>query len=301
MKRWSLAAATVASAALFLSACGGSGGGGGRLRAAAHHPQPATRDPPPASAAPRIQARHFQDRRRARHLRQRGRLRENQRHLHRRGRPEGRAQRHHPGPALAPLNANGKVEYTSDFVLFKPKDMAKASGVLRYDAPNRGNIVNLDPYFASRGYVFLTAAWQGDVPAGGQAHAQGARGEERRRQQHHRHLPRRAAAHGGHQRFAAAARWPLQRRHAGLRDREPGQHPARLRAHAPHQRGRCAPAHSRQRVEVCQVRRAAPFPGTPDETSVCLKDNGTRPTCTSWSTSRRTRRSWAWAWRRCAT
>ena len=65
--------------------------------------------------------------------------------------------------ALAPLNANGKVEYTADFVLFKPKDMTKSNGVLRYDAPNRGNIVNLDPYFASRGYVFLTSAWQGEV------------------------------------------------------------------------------------------------------------------------------------------
>jgi hypothetical protein len=67
---------------------------------------------------------------------------------------------------LAPRNANGKVEYTSDFVMFKPKDMSKANGVLRYDAPNRGNLVSLDAYFASRGYVFLTAAWQGDVPAG---------------------------------------------------------------------------------------------------------------------------------------
>src|SRR3954471_3048031 len=27
--------------------------------------------------------------------------------------------------SLAPLNANGKVEYTSDFVLLKPKDMSK--------------------------------------------------------------------------------------------------------------------------------------------------------------------------------
>lgn len=67
---------------------------------------------------------------------------------------------------LAPLNANGKVEYTAEFVLLKPKDMTKANGVLRYDAPNRGGIVGLDPYFASRGYVFLSSAWQGDVPAG---------------------------------------------------------------------------------------------------------------------------------------
>jgi len=67
--------------------------------------------------------------------------------------------------AFAPKNTNGKVEYGADFVMLKPKDMSKANGVLRYDAPNRGNIVALDPYFASRGYVFLTAAWQGDVPA----------------------------------------------------------------------------------------------------------------------------------------
>ncbi len=67
---------------------------------------------------------------------------------------------------LAPLNANGKVEYTADFVLLKPKDMTKANGVLRYDAPNRGGIVGIDSYFASRGYVFLSSAWQGDVPAG---------------------------------------------------------------------------------------------------------------------------------------
>jgi hypothetical protein len=66
--------------------------------------------------------------------------------------------------SLAPKNANGKVEYRSDFILIKPKDMSKANGVLRYDAPNRGNPVDLDPYFASRGYVFLGAAWQGDVP-----------------------------------------------------------------------------------------------------------------------------------------
>jgi hypothetical protein len=65
---------------------------------------------------------------------------------------------------LAPLNGNGKVEYTADFVLLMPKDMTKANGVLRYDAPNRGGIVAIDPYFASRGYVFLSSAWQGDVP-----------------------------------------------------------------------------------------------------------------------------------------
>jgi hypothetical protein len=74
--------------------------------------------------------------------------------------------------ALAPVNANGMVEYTAEFVMLKPKDMSKASGVLRYDAPNRGNILTMvnpaatpsDAVYLERGYVFLYSAWQGDVP-----------------------------------------------------------------------------------------------------------------------------------------
>ncbi len=74
--------------------------------------------------------------------------------------------------ALAPVNARGLVEYATDFVLLKPKDMSKASGVLRYDAPNRGNILTMpnpqvspsDAVYLERGYTLLYSAWQGDVP-----------------------------------------------------------------------------------------------------------------------------------------
>ena len=73
---------------------------------------------------------------------------------------------------LAPVNARGMVEYTTEFVMLKPKDIGKAGGVLRYDAPNRGNILTMpnpaavpgDAVYFERGYVFLYAAWQGDVP-----------------------------------------------------------------------------------------------------------------------------------------
>ncbi|CAM4005707.1 Alpha/beta hydrolase domain-containing protein [Paracidovorax anthurii] len=73
---------------------------------------------------------------------------------------------------LAPRNGRGMVEYSADFVLLKPKDMSKAGGVLRYDAPNRGNILTLpnpsatpgDAVYFERGYTFLYSAWQGDVP-----------------------------------------------------------------------------------------------------------------------------------------
>ncbi|KQP49635.1 alpha/beta hydrolase domain-containing protein [Pseudorhodoferax sp. Leaf274] len=74
--------------------------------------------------------------------------------------------------ALAPVNARGMVEYSAEFVLLKPKDMSKAGGVLRYDAPNRGNILTMlnpaatpsDAVYLERGYVLLYSAWQGDVP-----------------------------------------------------------------------------------------------------------------------------------------
>lgn len=58
--------------------------------------------------------------------------------------------------ALAPVNARGMVEYSAEFVLLKPKDMAKASGVLRYDAPNRGNILTmLNPAATPSDAVYL--------------------------------------------------------------------------------------------------------------------------------------------------
>lgn len=67
--------------------------------------------------------------------------------------------------ALADKNANGMVEYSSDFFLIKPKDLKNANGILRYDAPNRGNAYGSRPdsVLMARGYIFLSAAWQGDV------------------------------------------------------------------------------------------------------------------------------------------
>lgn len=63
---------------------------------------------------------------------------------------------------LAPRNAHGKVEYSATFTLTKPVDMGKASGVMLYQVPNRGNV-----YFATPddgGHVMLSSGWQGDIP-----------------------------------------------------------------------------------------------------------------------------------------
>jgi hypothetical protein len=61
---------------------------------------------------------------------------------------------------LAPRNARGKVEYSATFALSKPVNMARASGVLFYDVPNRGNGEAAgDP----AGHVHVISGWQGDI------------------------------------------------------------------------------------------------------------------------------------------
>jgi len=72
---------------------------------------------------------------------------------------------------LAPRNARGMVEFSATFVLAKPVDLGKASGVLLYEVPNRGNAAlarasndagAMADYF-KRGHVVLTSGWQGDL------------------------------------------------------------------------------------------------------------------------------------------
>src|SRR5204863_8849189 len=59
---------------------------------------------------------------------------------------------------LAPRNARGMVEYSATFALSKPIDMSKASGVLYYSVPNRGNG---GPSGAEEGHISLVSGWQG--------------------------------------------------------------------------------------------------------------------------------------------
>lgn len=67
---------------------------------------------------------------------------------------------------LAPRNAAGMVEYTATFTLVIPLDISKASGMLLYEVPNRGNTPigtrpNEDDLRS--GHVLLSSGWQGDV------------------------------------------------------------------------------------------------------------------------------------------
>jgi hypothetical protein len=61
---------------------------------------------------------------------------------------------------LAPRNARGRVEYVATFALAKPVDMARSARVLLYQVVNRGNG---QAVASPEGYVSLVSGWQGDV------------------------------------------------------------------------------------------------------------------------------------------
>lgn len=85
----------------------------------------------------------------------------------------------------APRNAQGRVEFSSDLVIVKPKDAAKGNGVLFFDVVNRGNKSLLsvfshatratefktdaevgDGYLLREGYTLVFVGWQFDIAMG---------------------------------------------------------------------------------------------------------------------------------------
>jgi len=85
----------------------------------------------------------------------------------------------------APRNADGKVEFSSDLYIIKPKDSAKGNGVVFFDIVNRGNKQLLrsfsrgggsadpsteadfgDAYLLQQGYTLVAVGWQFDVAKG---------------------------------------------------------------------------------------------------------------------------------------
>src|SRR5689334_3641091 len=83
----------------------------------------------------------------------------------------------------APKNSSGKVEFSSDFYLIKPKDIARGNGTLLYEVSNRGGkgmlgfydfaTASLDPqteaeigdgFLLEQGFTLLWIGWQFDVP-----------------------------------------------------------------------------------------------------------------------------------------
>jgi hypothetical protein len=72
---------------------------------------------------------------------------------------------------LAPRNASGKVEFSTEFQLHKPVDASRGSRRLLYFVNNRGNklggVFNFETemnWLYSRGFSYLWCGWNSDVP-----------------------------------------------------------------------------------------------------------------------------------------
>jgi hypothetical protein len=59
-------------------------------------------------------------------------------------------------------DADGKVRYVASFVIYKPVDEKRASGLMWHDVPNRGRVYAMDAAERAAGDVLLASAWQGD-------------------------------------------------------------------------------------------------------------------------------------------
>jgi Alpha/beta hydrolase domain len=57
---------------------------------------------------------------------------------------------------------DGKVRYVSSFVIYKPVDLQKSSGMLWHDVPNRGRVFAMANEERAAGDILLASAWQGD-------------------------------------------------------------------------------------------------------------------------------------------
>jgi Alpha/beta hydrolase domain len=85
----------------------------------------------------------------------------------------------------APRNAQGRVEFSADIYIIKPKDAARGNGVLFFDIVNRGNKALLgvfsrgarsadptteaefgDASLLEQGYTLVAVGWQFDIPMG---------------------------------------------------------------------------------------------------------------------------------------
>src|SRR5262249_30754885 len=84
----------------------------------------------------------------------------------------------------APTNPAGKVEFSSDFYMIKPKDISRGNGTVLYEVSNRGNkgilgffnlasASSLDPqrdgdfgdgFLMEQGFTLLWVGWQFDAP-----------------------------------------------------------------------------------------------------------------------------------------
>ncbi|MBL9177813.1 MAG: hypothetical protein JNM65_07105 [Verrucomicrobiaceae bacterium] len=66
---------------------------------------------------------------------------------------------------LAPVNAVGKVNFTADLRLWKPKDDSRSNGAAWVEIPNRGGKASLPASMMEQGFTMLNVGWEFDVAA----------------------------------------------------------------------------------------------------------------------------------------
>jgi|HubBroStandDraft_5_1064220.scaffolds.fasta_scaffold16781_2 hypothetical protein len=71
---------------------------------------------------------------------------------------------------LAPRNADGKIEFSADLYILRPRDAAKRNGTLLVEIPNRGGralaaMFNLgDDFLLEQGFTLVWVGWEMDLP-----------------------------------------------------------------------------------------------------------------------------------------
>jgi hypothetical protein len=66
---------------------------------------------------------------------------------------------------LAPVNASGKVEFSSDLSVLKPKDETRGNGAAWLEIPNRGGQAGLSEWVTEHGFTVVSVGWEFDLPA----------------------------------------------------------------------------------------------------------------------------------------
>lgn len=69
--------------------------------------------------------------------------------------------------SLAPVNAAGRVSFSSDVRIMKPKDASRSNGAAWVEIPNRGGKAALSSWVARQGFTVLSVGWEFDVPKQG--------------------------------------------------------------------------------------------------------------------------------------
>ncbi|NBV87168.1 MAG: hypothetical protein EBS01_13110, partial [Verrucomicrobia bacterium] len=67
---------------------------------------------------------------------------------------------------LAPINPSGKVAFSSDLRLLRPKEPARSNAAAWVEIPNRGGKATLSAAMMAQGFTLLNVGWEFDVPKG---------------------------------------------------------------------------------------------------------------------------------------